>query len=289
MSLRWPCSSTRNRSSPLHVEAPAARRDHAFELVLVRQREDVAHAHLVGRVAFDEEHALAVGRTLEHAGRHPRQVGALRVAVAQLAAVAVDPGPGEHQQQAHHQQHRPEGAQHRPHEARQVQPAGKPDGHLAVAVHAPERDDDGDEQRHAQDGRQMPQRRVTQHQHHVLWVRPRRSAASDSVRISSMVMTMVSSTTSVAPKLRASSRLSEQSNNMGRFPKRIELWTSSTRDRAQGLAQRRGRRAAGGGRRGHDARVLGKALGAALCGCAEGRRSGATRPGAACTCIAWRA
>ena len=39
-------------------------------------------------------------------------------------------------------------------------------------------------------------------------------AASDSVRTSSMVMTMVSSTTSVAPKVRARSRLSVLSNNM---------------------------------------------------------------------------
>jgi hypothetical protein len=42
-----------------------------------------------------------------------------------------------------------------------------------------------------------------------------------------MVMTIVSSTTSVAPKVRASSRLNELSNNIGRFQKRIELWTSS--------------------------------------------------------------
>ncbi len=42
-------------------------------------------------------------------------------------------------------------------------------------------------------------------------------AASDSVRTSSMVMTMVSSTTSVAPKVRAKSRLNVLSNNMSRF------------------------------------------------------------------------
>ena len=55
----------------------------------------------VGRlVALDEEHALAVGEALEHAGRDARQVGALRVALAQLGAVAVAPGPDEQQSAA---------------------------------------------------------------------------------------------------------------------------------------------------------------------------------------------
>jgi hypothetical protein len=46
-------------------------------------------------------------RGLEHARRHARQVGPLRVAVAQFEAVAVAPGPHEQQQRGGHQQHRP--------------------------------------------------------------------------------------------------------------------------------------------------------------------------------------
>ena len=130
--------------------------------------EDIARIDAVAALAFDEEHPATVARGLEHARRHPRQVGALLVAVAQFGAHPVAPGPDEHHQQQDHQQHRPAGAQHRAHETRQPDAAGKPDRHLALAVHAAERDDDGDEQRQRQHRRQVSERDVAQHQHHVL-------------------------------------------------------------------------------------------------------------------------
>ena len=132
----------------LHLDAPATRRGHGF------QRRPCSTATKTLRTLTSSRGSRSTKKTrcpsrraLEHARRDARQVRALRIAVAQLAAVAVDPGPDERQQQRDHQQHRPAGAQHRPHEARQVEAAGEPDRHLAVAVHAAQRDDDGDEQR----------------------------------------------------------------------------------------------------------------------------------------------
>ena len=87
-----------------------------------------------------------------------------------------------------------------------------------------ERADDGDEQRQRQDRRQVAERGVAQQQHHVLR-RDAPPAAWPSVRISIIVSTMVRITTSVAPKLRASSWRRVESNNIVGLSKPNGLWT----------------------------------------------------------------
>ncbi len=151
----------------LGQQLAAARRHHAFQWRLAGQHKHVVAFHALLAGAVDKEHPAAVTRGLEHAGRHARQVAALLVAAAQLGAALVAPGPDEQQQRAHHHQHRPGHAQHRPHKAAQPQAAGKPDRHLAVAVHAAQRHHHRHEQAQGQHRRQVAQRGVAQQQHHV--------------------------------------------------------------------------------------------------------------------------
>jgi hypothetical protein len=137
------------------LQSPALGRRHRLTAAIVGQDEDIACIDRLGALALDEEDALAVARRLEDAGRDARQIRALFIALAQLAALPVPPRPDEQHQQHHHQQHRPAHAQDRAHEAVQRHAAGKPDRHLAVAVHAAQADDDGDEQRQRQHRRQV--------------------------------------------------------------------------------------------------------------------------------------
>jgi hypothetical protein len=171
---------TRSRSLPLaalenhvalvaaHFDAAVARRGHGLAVAPPIEHEHVARAAVVGRVTLDEEGAAAVGRGLELARRDARDVGAALVALAQLVDLPVAPGPDEQRQQCDHQQQWCRQPQHGPGEAQQADAAGEPDHHLAVAVHARQRRDDGDEQRQAEDGRQVLQRDVAEQQHDVL-------------------------------------------------------------------------------------------------------------------------
>jgi hypothetical protein len=99
-------------------------------------------------------------------------------------------------------------------QAGQAAPAGKPDDHFAVAVHARKRADHRDEQAQAQNGGQLAEHGEAHDQHHVGGA-DAAARGLPRVRISIMVITTVTSTTSVAPKLRASSLRMDESNNIG--------------------------------------------------------------------------
>jgi hypothetical protein len=154
----------------LAFERDAARvgRGHRFHVPGAAEDEHVAADRAAAFVALDEKGARAVGGSLELAGRDARQVAAALVALAQLGALLVHPGPDEQREQRDHQQHRPGHAQHRADEARQAHAAGEPDHHLAVAVHAGQGGDHRHEQRQREHRRQVAERGVAEQQHHVL-------------------------------------------------------------------------------------------------------------------------
>ncbi|MPN24510.1 hypothetical protein SDC9_171909 [bioreactor metagenome] len=119
---------------------------------LAGRNEDVVGRCGLGRVAVDEEHARAIGRFLELAGRDAVHVAALLILRFQFLNLLIGPRPDDQRQRGDGQHHRPGKAQQRRQQVHQATAAGEPDDHLAVAVHAREYPHDGNEQAKAQNG-----------------------------------------------------------------------------------------------------------------------------------------
>ena len=135
----------------------------------------------------------AAGRLLELAGRHARGRRAA-VALLQLLGLLVRPGPDDQRQQRDHQQHRPAKRNSGRTKRRQAAAAANQITISLSPVHARQRADDGDEQRQRQHGRQVAQRGVAHHHQHVLRGSTLPRLARLRVRISVIVITMVTST-----------------------------------------------------------------------------------------------
>jgi hypothetical protein len=152
------------------VDQLARLRDgHRLARGLVGDDEDVAAAAgLLVAGLLDEEDAMAVGGGLELARRGAHHVGALLVARAQVVGLAVAPGPDDQHEARDHDQHRPARLKHRLHEAGESDSRGEPDRHLALAVHAPQAEDDADEQRQGEHRGQVAEREEAEDEDDVL-------------------------------------------------------------------------------------------------------------------------
>ena len=151
----------------LGLQPGAAGGGDRFAFAIIRSNEDVVGRQRVRGVLVDEEHAAAVGGFLELARGDAVDVAALLVAGLEFLDLGVGPWPHQQRQHGDHHHHRPGKSQQGAHQADQTPPAGEPDHHFAVAVHARQRADDRNEQAEAENGGQLPQYGEAHDEHHV--------------------------------------------------------------------------------------------------------------------------
>src|SRR5690606_39474796 len=124
------------RAVALVLDASAARDDHRDPVVLSLRHEHVAYLGLRIVELFDEEDPVGRDRFAEPAGRHLRDVLALRKALLVLARLALRPWRDEECDHRDHQRDRRSEGQHRPDPRDEALSAGEPEDHFGVAKRA---------------------------------------------------------------------------------------------------------------------------------------------------------